>query len=182
LVEYLGYGASLAFVAARVACEDRPLIVVDRRQEFYPASWGIESPRAVLVWPASDADALWACDQALRCVGVGAVVMQCGRLDHRNFRRLQLAAETGGTLGLLVRSSKFRGQPSWADVQWLMEPQPARERWRLQVDLVRCRGGAGRVILELDEDDTWREVGHESALHSPAELADSTAARCRSRA
>src|SRR5256885_5428399 len=32
--------------------------------------------------------------------------------------RSQLAAECGGTLGLLMRAARYQGQPTWADVQW----------------------------------------------------------------
>jgi len=179
LVEHLGHGASLAFAAARAACQDRLLVVVDRKRQFYPAAWGIDLSQTVLVRPSNEADELWACDQALRCPGVGAVVMRCGRLDHRDFRRLQLAAESGGTLGLLVRPAQLRGRPTWADVQWSIEPQPSRDRWRLRVELVRCRGGTGgsSVILELDETNTWQEVGYACAQHPPAELANSAIGR-----
>jgi hypothetical protein len=57
-----------------------------------------------------------------------------------------------------------------------------RSGWRLEVNLVRCRGASGgqKVMLELDEmNGEWREVGYEAA-HSVsvfAELADSTGAR-----
>jgi protein ImuA len=182
---------------------------------FYPpaaAAWGIDLSRLIILRPANEADALWALDQALRCPGVGAVLGSCDRLDVRDFRRLQLAAETGGTLGLLLRPDHLRGQPTWADVQWRVSPR-CRERtpwrsdrskvqdpkskvtsrpwtldpglwtsspWRLRVELLRCRGGAGgaSVIVELDETtSTWREAEH--APHpvlAVAELADPTPA------
>jgi hypothetical protein len=125
-------------------------------------------------------------------------------LDARDFRRLQLAAECGGAIGLLLRPAQRRGQPTWADVQWevtatrrvgpasprrtsagppissVMKGGPAalsHPTWRLQVELVRCRGGAGgqTVLLELDPADAiWREATSH-ATHSlpvPAELAD----------
>jgi len=183
LVGYLGTGVSLTLVAASVACLYRALIVVDRQRQFYPATWGTLS-RTVFLRPANDADELWAVDQALRCPGVGAVLTKCGRIEQRNFRRLQLAAECGGTLGLLIRPAQLRGRPTWADVQWLIEPWPSRDRWRLRVEILRCRGGTGgkSVILELDETNTWQEVDHANPLHPPAELADSTTAHRRARA
>lgn len=184
LVEYLGQGAALAFAAADAACQERALVVVDRQQQFYPAAWKIDLSQTVVIRPANAADELWALDQALRCPGVGAVVVRCGQLDQRNFRRLQLAAESGGTLGLLVRPAQFRGRPTWADVQWFVEPQPSRDRCRLRVELVRCRGGTGgsSVILELDDTNTWREVDYANSLHPSAGMADSASPRRRSRA
>src|SRR5438046_2055876 len=118
LVEYLtsaaGSGAgTLALAAAREACrEGQALVVLDRQvggdgtrnvpaTYFYPpaaAAWGIDPAKLLVLRPASEADALWAFDQALRCPGVGAVWATCDRLDVRDFRRLQLAAECGRTL------------------------------------------------------------------------------------
>jgi len=144
LVEYLspgeGCGAgTLAISAARQACgEEKALVVVGTSNGarsgpatwFYPpaaAAWGIELSRLILLRPANQQDALWALDQALRCPGVGAVWAACDRLDVRALRRLQLAAETGGTLGLLFRPDRLQGQPTWADVQWRVSPR-CRER------------------------------------------------------
>jgi protein ImuA len=171
------------------------------------AGWGIDLAKVLVLRPTSEADAVWALDQALRCRGVGAVWAACDRLDMRNFRRLQLAAECGGTVGLLIRPARLRGQPTWADVQWEVRGMKDEGRgmktekglrrssfifhsssfqgfssWRVEVELVRCRGAAGgqKVILELDEAaGMWREVADE-ATHSLsvfAGLADPTAAR-----
>ena len=196
LVEYLTAGAgsgagTLALCAAREACAGgRAVVVVDRRRTFYPPAaiaWGINLASLLILQPADDAAELWAIDQALRCPGVGAVYAPCGAQDVRDFRRLQLAAEAGGTLGILLRPTRLRGQPTWADVQW--EIAPCRERppwrsvgspWRLCVELARCRGGpAGQAVdIELDETTgTWREttdakpadrITASHPLHSPA--------------
>jgi protein ImuA len=217
LVEYLtasaGSGAAtLALSAAREAChEGRAFVVLDvgtlarsasegnRLGHFYPpaaAAWGIDLAAMLVLRPANQADALWALDQALRCPGVGAVWATCDRLDVRDFRRLQLAAECGGTLGLLSRPARLRGHPTWADVQWKVGqasslPSPRMPKrsalhllpaWTLHVELVRCRGkpGGESVFLELDETDaTWREVPRHAtqSLPLPAQLADPTPAR-----
>jgi hypothetical protein len=182
LVEYLGLGVSLALAAARSTCQDRPLLVVDPLRQLHAAAWGIELSRTVVVRPASAADELWACDQALRCPGVGAVLARLERLQQRDFRRLQLAAESGGTFGLLIRPARLRGQPTWADVQWLVQPCPSPGGWRLQVELLRCRGGTGggSAVLELDDTLNWREAKYANPVHSSAELAHPAAARRRS--
>src|SRR5688572_2894789 len=121
---------TLALVCTREACRDgKSLVVVDRSRQFYPpaaAAWGIDLSRLIVVHPAGDAEELWAIDQALRCRGVAAVWSKREQLDPRDFRRLQLAAESGGTLGLLVRSARVRGQPSWADVQFVCSPLAPR--------------------------------------------------------
>jgi protein ImuA len=192
LVEYLaadrGQGAgSLALAAARVVCQEgRPLVVLDRLRNFYPvacSTGGIPLSQILLLRPASEAEERWALDQVLRCPGVGAVWGMCGVIGPHDFRRLQLAAESGGALGLLVRSARQRGQPTWADVQWLVEPEPSNDGRRVRVELVRCRGGiSGRSVrLELNEETgAWREMSDSHAKHPlpiPASLADSAPAR-----
>jgi protein ImuA len=203
LVEYLSPGpgsgtGTLALAAAREAVGDsRALVVVDCSRKFYPpaaAAWGIDLSQTLVLQPADHAAELWALDQALRCPGVGAVYAACGALDVRDFRRLQLAAESGGTLGVLVRPSRLRGQPSWADVQWQVRTKDEGRRtkevighlslvirhsaWRLRVELVRCRGGPGGQVVELSLNETtgvWQDARTTHATHPvplPAQLAD----------
>ncbi|MHC4177299.1 MAG: ImuA family protein [Planctomycetota bacterium] len=140
-----GSGATtLALAAARQACqpiggglEQSPtkwaggaLVVLDRCREFHPPAavrLGIEPEDLIVVQADSEADNRWALDQALRCPGVAAVLAWPERLDGRTFRRLQLAAEEGGGLGLLIRPLAARREPSWADVRLLVEPLPAEK-------------------------------------------------------
>jgi hypothetical protein len=148
------------------------------------AAWGIDLTRAIFLWPANPADEGWAVDQALRSPAVAAVWGRFDRLDPKMFRRWQLAAEAGGAIGLLIRPAQARGLPTWADVQLAVETMSVasnRESRRLQVEVVRCRGGAGggKVDLEFDETGIVREaLRHETLLvHHPAELADPTPRR-----
>jgi protein ImuA len=214
LVEYLsplpGSGAGLfALSAARHACRDgRAFVVLDaaglwkrraaakpsRRSAkfFYPpaaAAIGLDLDGMLVLRPTNQADALWALDQVLRCPAVGAAWAVCDRLDIRDFRRLQLAAEEGQTLGLLLRSSRQRGHPTWADVRFEVRGMipssfgnSSVSPWRLRVELIRCHGGATgqTVFLELNETDAiWREVpGHATyPLPASAQLAYPAAAR-----
>jgi protein ImuA len=175
LVEWLGRGegngtATLAFRAAAsvllAAGGDgrggATVLVLDATGEFYPpaaVAQGIEPARLIVVHPGNQADHTWALDQALRCPAVAAVVawpesMQ-GRLDGRTFRRLQLAVEQGGGLGLLIRPESVRGQPSWAGVRLLVESLPSMSPYgrrapcttgrRMRVMILRCRGGGHMV-------------------------------------
>lgn len=153
----LGGGAGmLALIAAREACyEGGALVVIDRQDSFYPpaaAALGIDLEKVILVRPMSMADELWALDQALRCEGVAAVWGLVETIDFRSFRRLQLAAESQHALGLLVRSSKRRGDPSWSEIQLLVEPRPSSDARRLRVELTRGRTKVGASVeLEIDE-------------------------------
>lgn len=167
LVEWLAAGdgsgaAMLALLAASQACrQEGAVVVLDRTGEFYPPAavgLGIEPRRLIVVYPGSKADHDWALDQSLRCSAVAAVVAWPdalgGTLDGRTFRRLQLAAEEGGSLGLLIRPETVRRQPSWADVRLLVEPLPTAapyaQRRRLRVFLLRCRGGASERQVKVE--------------------------------
>ena len=100
-------------------------------------------------------------DQALRCPAVAATVAWPERLDGRTFRRLQLAAEAGGGLGLLLRPSRARDEPSWAEIRLRVEPLPAagpEAGRRLRVEVLRCRGQAEGQRVELEIDDATRIV------------------------
>ncbi len=179
LVEWLTSGpgdgaATLAFRAAVQAAggDGRAVVVVDASGEFYPPAaiaLGLEPSRLIVIHPGSPADHTWALDQALRCPAVAVAVAWPDRTHHaprdahkpkfdgRAFRRLQLAAEQGGGLGLLIRPSAVRGEPSWADVRLLVEPlrstAPYDRPRRLRVILLRCRGGRGEKTIEVEVDD-----------------------------
>jgi protein ImuA len=174
LVEWLAAGdgageATLALqTAAQASRDDGGVVILDGTGEFYPPAavrLGIE-PRSMIVIHvegkhiADKADYAWALDQSLRCAAVAAVVAwpeRWGKLDGRTFRRLQLAVEEGGGLGLLIRPAAVRHEPSWADVRLLVEPLPGATRdgrqRRLRIVVLRCRGGASRHEVEVEVND-----------------------------
>jgi hypothetical protein len=153
--------AGLALTTAREACRNGgTLVILDPRREFYPpaaARVGIELARLIVVHPYSVADQLWAFDQVLRCGGVAAAMIHLDRLDDHVFRRLQLAAEEGESLGLLLRPGSVQNAPSWADVRLLVEPlpivDPAAGRC-LRISLLRGRGGNQESVKVMVDDAT----------------------------
>src|SRR4051794_12453947 len=130
LVEWLSEGdgagaATLALVlTARLLANGGFLLLVDNKHEFYPpaaAALGIPLDQTVIVRPATSGDALWALEQALRCRAVTVALGWIEKLNDRAFRRLQLAAETGGNLGFLLRPASWRAEPSWAELRLLVQ-------------------------------------------------------------
>ena len=122
------------------------MVVLDQAKEFYPPAsvrLGIAPERTIVVQAATIADNLWALDQSLRCPGVAVALAWLERLDSRTFRRLQLAAEQGGSLGFFLRPERARHEPSWADMRFWVEPCPVTIRG----DCLNFRGG-GNVAAE----------------------------------
>lgn len=190
-----GGASTLGLLGAREACgEGGVLVVIDRRQAFYPpsaAAWGIDLERLIVVHPQNARDELWAAVQALRSPVVGAMWAAIDRLDSRAFRRLQLAAQAGRALGVLIRPTSARDAPSWADVTLEVRSkiedresstgiQALNFCRRLQVSVLRCRLGprGSSVLLEIDDAthtvQPAKEDQHISTLsHRPRCLANS---------
>lgn len=164
-------GFTLAYLAARAAARGgKHIVISDRTHTFFAAAVSFPA-QVVILRPLNAADELWAIDQSLRCPGVAAVWADLPSLREHDFRRLQLAAEAGGTLGLLCRSSRVRGHPSWSDVQFLVTPQPAQHHRRLKVEVVRARGsiGGAKIMLEIDDHTgEVREVSQHETHSLPA--------------
>ena len=182
LVEWLAEGdgsgaGTLAFMAAmRAQSDGGALVVIDGRGDFYPpaaAAWGLELGETIIVRPSRSRDMVWALEQSLRCGGVSAVLCWADELNALVFRRLQLAAAAGGTLGLLIRPADYRGHPSWADVRLLVRPllsQSESQGRRLHLELLHCRNGMSGGVVELDISDETGVVRVASQL-GPSEAA-----------
>jgi protein ImuA len=169
LVEWLAAGdgsgaGTLALIAAREAAADGgAIVVIDPGGMFYPPGavrLGIDLQQLIVVRPADETDRAWALDQVLRTRGVAAVWCPVDAQDDHTLRRWQLAAETSGVVGLLVRPASLRHEPSWAELRLLVEPRAASRRAgrtrRLRVTLTRSRAGrVGRAVeLEIAPPET----------------------------
>lgn len=94
--------------------------------------------------------ALWAAEQALRCPAVGAVLAWSEHIDNLRLRRLQLAAESGDTFGILHRPAAAAGEPSPAALRLQLQPLAGD----LGVAIRKARGAraGGRLRLSLSAD------------------------------
>jgi len=93
--------------------------------------------RLVTAGCESRKEILWAAEQALRCGGVAGVIVEIGMgPDLKESRRLQLAAEAGRSLGLIVIGRA--AQSSAAQTRWQCEALPRTDTcgqswcWSLQ--------------------------------------------------
>jgi len=100
-----------------------PVVLIDTHGDFYPPAaeaLGIPLDRLIILRVPRPKDVLWAAQQSLRCPAVGTVIAPLTDVDERESRRLQLAAESSGCLGLLLRPAHRRFK-SFAAVQMLVE-------------------------------------------------------------
>ncbi|WP_191558224.1 ImuA family protein [Brevundimonas aurantiaca] len=174
-------GAAAALFAAGIAARRAGPVLwcVTRPDLFAPAlSQAGLGPDRVIYVEAGDEPSLLACfEEGLRHGGLAAVVAETARLGLTSSRRLQLAAEASGGLGLAVRrwrrasdAADF-GQPTASATRWRISPAPSaplpapgvgRARWF--VELLRCRGAEAADFTLEACDETGR-------LALPAELA-----------
>ena len=152
----------------------QPIIWSDPCGDLYPpalATMGIDLRQFYLLRPPTSADEVWAVAECLRCKGVGAVVAAPAVLSRVEARRLQLAAETGGAVGLLLRPAGKRSVHYAATTRWLIAPamgERSVQRWRIQ--LLHGHGGRVGQTVYLECDRETRSVC------ATAKLADRPAA------
>lgn len=184
LVEWLAEGrgsgsTGLALWASREAWRDNLLVMIDSRRELHaPAAmpFAVDLSKTVFIRPEHPPDALWSLEQALRTRGIGAVVCDVDRLSPQACRRLQLAAEIGGGLGILLRSAQARGQPSFAEYRFLVQPLPppntsdatVSRRWRVELLRARRQFAERSVIVEFSNGSDGLCVASELGSATPA--------------
>src|SRR5271169_2213412 len=151
-------GAAAALFAAGIAARTRGRVLwcVARQDLFAPAiaQAGLLPDRVIYV-EAGDEKSLLACfEEGLRHGGLGAVVAEVAGLSMMTSRRLQLAAESSGSIGIAVRRWRRQaeaadfGQPTASVTRWRVTalpstklPVPGVGRARWAVELIRCRAG-----------------------------------------
>lgn len=110
------------------------------------AARGIRLSQMIVVNTRSDKDTLWSAEQGLRAGNCSAVLAWPAAVNERSLRRLQLAAEEGGSFGA-VFGTVARAAPS--------SPAPLRLQLgarhnRLAVRIVKRRGSGRTPALLLD--------------------------------
>jgi hypothetical protein len=121
------------------------------------AQRGLPLERVLIVHTRNPQESLWACEQALRCSAIGAVLSWPGHIIDRNLRRLQLAAECGGAIGILHRPIEARRESSPAALR--LQLQSLDEH--LRVHILKARGGRAGLTFQLRASD-------DLAVHSSA--------------
>lgn len=167
--------AATLFVAGVAARAWGPVLwVVRTRDLFAPGVYqaGLEPSRVLYAEARDDAEALALMEEGLRHRGLGAVIGEAKRVATASTRRLQLAAEGGRTVALLLkRPAGNMGRngddplvtPSAAVTRWRVASAPSHPvSWdglgpaRCHLHCVRQRGGDPFDLYVEAPDETGR--------------------------
>jgi protein ImuA len=168
------------FAAGHLAKLTGPVLWCLRGRDLFApalARVGLHPDRVIYAETWKDAEVLPAMEEGLRHRGLAGVVGEVGRLPLTASRRLQLAAESTGTIAFAIRrwrseSEHQLGDGSAAVTRWRISPAQApppsapglgRARWL--VELVRAKGAEPRSWI-LEACDA------KGRLRLPADLAD----------
>jgi protein ImuA len=179
-------GAAAALFTAGIAARARGKVLwcVLRQDLFAPAiaQAGLLPGRVIYVEAGNEKAVLACFEEGLRHGGLAAVVAEIARLSMTASRRLQLAAEGSGAIGIAIRRWRRQteaadfGQPTASVTRWRVSALPStqlpvpgvgRARWRLE--LIRCRAGES-ADFEVEACDAKGRLALPSGLvHGPAE-------------
>jgi hypothetical protein len=144
--------------AAQAAGRHQWIFYIDAAGDFHPpgaAQLDVPLDRLIVVRCRWRNQALWAAEQALRCRGVGATILPLPTLDTTISRRLQLAAEAGGGLGIILQQAGGRRgrrplQPTFAATRLWIEPcAGADDLRRVRVNGLKLHEGRPAAPIEL---------------------------------
>ena len=180
------HGAAAALFVAGIMARTTGKILwcVTRRDLFAPAmaQAGLHPDRVIYAEVGDEKSVLACFEEGLRHGGMAGVVGEVAKLSMTASRRLQLVAESTGTMAIAIRRWRRMtealdfGQPTASVTRWRISalpsaplPVPGIGRPRWLVELIRARAGecADFIVDACDE---------QGRLALPADLADRSAA------
>lgn len=123
---------------ARLSARDGRIVLIAPPYVPYAPAWeaaGI-ALRMLQLIEAAPVDALWAAEQCMRSGTCAAVLCWPRTSDDRLLRRLQVAAEAGGTHAFAIRPLSAACNPSPAALRIAIELADGRK-----LRVIKCRGG-----------------------------------------
>jgi protein ImuA len=163
-----GFGLAIAALAAakdgrHVFCITTDFAVREGGAPYGLDLFGLPLEHLLILRVAHPREALWGFEEGLKCRALAAVLAELPEegqaADFTATRRLSLAAETGGGLGLLLRHHRYP-LPSAAVTRWQVAATPsAPDRFgglggtRFDLSLERNRRGrCGRFVADWNYD------------------------------
>ncbi|MFI5163069.1 MAG: ImuA family protein [Sphingobacteriales bacterium] len=147
--------ASSGFIAGLLASlmkKGGACLWVSAARRVFPSSlmaFNTEPDRVIFIDLKKAKDALWVTEEALKCEGLSAVVVELQGINFAESRRLQLAVESSKVTGFILRTDPRKAGASTCVARWQISPLPSTTedglpgigypRW--QVDLLKVRNG-----------------------------------------
>ena len=127
----------LPALATLTAARRRVVLVAPPHIPYAPAlaAAGIDLGQLVHI-DATALDTHWTAEQCLRAGCCGAVLNWLPRTDYRQLRRLQLAAETGGAIGIVFRPLAAARETSPAALRLKV----VTDAYGPRIEIIKCRG------------------------------------------
>ncbi len=166
--------ANLSLALTVAAKLSGPIVWIGRAghvQSIMPSAVGafLDPARMVLTECTSRKELLWAAEQAMRCSGAVLTVIHLAQGPNlKESRRMQLACEQGGGMGLIL--IERNAQSSAAQTRWTCQPIPANDtpltpHWSWERTKSRNGGRPGRWHV------TWGGYGQTCDVHMVAATA-----------
>jgi protein ImuA len=182
-------GAAASMFAAGVLARTHGQILwcLSRRDLFAPALAlaGLHPDRVIYAEAGSEKAILACFEEGLRHGGLAGVVAEVAKLPMTPSRRLQLAAESTGTIGIAIRRWRRQteaadfGQPTASTTRWRVTalpssplPVPGVGRPRWLVELIRARAGECADFEVEGCDETGRLAIPAKLVYRPAQEVD----------
>jgi hypothetical protein len=125
---------------------------------------GLPLDRVLLIRTRTWQESLWATEQTLRCPAIGAALSWPAYIADKNVRRLQLAAEAGGSLGFLYRPAEASRESSPAALRLRLHPTQELDLNGLIIEIQKSRGGPTGLRLHCTNSRNKRAL----AVYKPA--------------
>ncbi|HVG12379.1 MAG TPA: hypothetical protein VM843_05205 [Flavisolibacter sp.] len=141
----------IAGIASSLMQKEGVVIWIGPSRKLFPPAlkaFGIQPHNVIFINVKREQDLLWVMEETLKCAGLAAVVAEMKTLSFTTSRRLQLAVESSGVSGFILRSSTENGATACL-TRWQVKPLasdggdalPGLGFPRWSVDLLKVRNG-----------------------------------------
>jgi protein ImuA len=171
--------ASSGFIAGILSLlmkQGAACIWISVARKLFPPSvmaFNTEPDRMIFIDLQKEKDVLWVTEEALKCEGLAAVVVELQDISFAESRRLQLAVENSKVTGFILRNDPRKAGASTCVARWQISPVPSETedglpgigfpRW--QIDLLKVRNGnPGSWQLEWS-DGQFVAIEEEREMH-----------------
>lgn len=127
-------------VLAKLSQEKQWVVLLDPPFIPYPIAWqekGVDVSRLLIVNTKTCAEHCWALEQALRSSDCDMVMSWQNDFEHKQLRRLQLAAEQHQAMAMLIRPINYAEQASPAPLRIKLSPS----YHGINIEIIKRSGG-----------------------------------------